>query len=249
MYSGPILFLILLLAGSQAKGSTLQSEGTRSPSQETPPPRGTLTFAENFHVFLVYNNGSLNLDLGDPDSLPETPQSGLYSDNAPASGSFFDGSVREFRSVLALLFSRRQQLFHVGIGLSNMELGKPGPDLTKGRAKTNLHINSLSTEIAVLKKIPKFGYTKGTVILDTMIDGRIRTQYDTTADGATAIVDSQLKSGFKLAIGGEYHINITEGLSLGVNAGIQYGIMSFDNRKKTSSLYGLSYGLACLLRI
>ena len=242
----PLLFLSSFALS--AFGANLQKPQTQDKGNSY-SKEGKLTFSEKFHVFMVYNNGSLNLDLGAPKTLPETPQSGLYSDNSPASGSFSGGSMREFRSVLALLFTRRKQLFHAGIGLSNTELGKPGPDLTKGLASTSLHINSLSTEISVLRKIPRFGYTKGTLVLDTMIDGRIRTEYDTNADGSTAIIDSKLKSGFKLSITGEYHINITEGLSIGMNTGIQYGVITFDNRKNTSSLYGLTYGLAILLRI
>ena len=150
---------------------------------------------------------------------------------------------------MSMLWPYRRQLFSAGFGLSNMELGSPGPNMSKGVSSTSFHINSLVGEFAVLKRINRFGYTKGTISLDAMIDGRLRTQYRIRTDGSTATIENSLSNGYKLGIGGEYHFNLMAGLSIGINAGLQYGILQIKNYSGKSSLFGLNYGMSLLLRI
>ena len=244
--------LVSALVASPVYSSTLQRPTIAVSSKESSSQsikNQSLTFGENFHFSIAYNLSSLTLDLSEPSSLPVTPQSGLYPDQAPASGTFAGGDAHEIRSILGLLFSKSQQLFHIGLGLSHFEIGRSGAQLKKGSSSANLHMNALTTELAIIRKLPRIGYVKGVVALDTMIDGRLRNTYDTASGGSSAILDQRLTSGFRMTIGGEYHFNITSALSVGLQASLFYGTMSFEERSQQSSLYGISYGLLSLLRI
>ncbi len=219
------------------------------PKPESSEPTKKLTFSENFHLSFQYNSGTFNLNLADPNSLDIEPQSGLYEDGKPVSGIFSGGGLREFRTSLSLLWPFKSQLYSTGIGLSNLELGSPGPHMTKGSSSTSLHINAFTTEFAVLKKIPDFGYTVGSINFDTLIDGRLRSQYLIRSDGSTATIENSLESGYKIGIKGEYHLNFSAGLSIGINGGLQYGVLKVKNYMGKSSLFGFSYGMNLLLLI
>ena len=236
--------LALALSGLEAKQ---RPRSTRPPADSLAPP--ALSLGENFHLRFGYLTGNLNLNLANPNSLAETPQAGIYDDDRPISGIFSGGGVREFRTTLSFLVPLSGQLISIGAGLFNSQIGNPGKEMRKGPSRANLHLNGIALEASVMKKASRFGYTRATVSMDSMLDGELERRYLLRSDGAYRTVTSPLKSGLRMTVTGEYILNASAGFSIGLGFGLEYGTFQFDDTDSSSSLYGINYGMSVVLRI
>lgn len=213
------------------------------------PPKPQLHLGENFHFSFGFKTGSLNLNLSDPESLPETPQAGIYDDERPISGIFTGGSIREFRTVLTAVWQYRGQLISAGGGIFNLQVGNPGEDATKGQSRASMHLNGITSEISVLRKFSGYGYTKGTLHIDGFVDGELQRRYLIRSDGTLISSPASLGSGYRLSISGEYLFNTSMGFSVGATLGLEYGLLQFEKTNGATSIYGITYGLSAVLRI
>ncbi|MFW7379595.1 MAG: hypothetical protein ACOH5I_12350 [Oligoflexus sp.] len=210
---------------------------------------------DHFHISVLYGTGQLSLEVDGNRSLSQEPPFGVYEDQQPVTGSYQSGSTRFQRTTFSYLFNLGQRTMFTSIGLENLKLGSGGTPLIKsGGTEAEFQLNSMVFEIGATRRLSVFSQAKGSISYDQFLDGKLRSRYllRTAAQSGGpryTVIEDHVSGGGRLNLTGAYYLNISPGLSAGIQVSGQYGILRFRERGSASAIFGYTMGLSLVLRL
>jgi len=238
-------------------GFLLQSESISAQSSRPYPQSETadITIKDHFHISIMYGTGQVNLEVDGQRPLRQEPSIDVYEDQQPVNGSFAGGTTRVQRTTFSYLFDADNRTYFSGIGLENLKLGGGGSPLQKsGGTEAEFQLNAMIFEFGASRRLNAFSQAKGTISYDQFLDGKLRTRYllrSASQPGGSryAVIEDRVSGGGKLNLSGAYFLNITPGLSAGMQINVQYGVIDFKERPISSAISGYTLGMSFVLRI
>lgn len=241
------LLMILILLRASAAAQTASSHGQKEIAD--------LTIKDHFHIGIMYGTGQVNLEVDGQRPLRQEPSSGIYEDQQPVSGSFNGGSTRFQRTTFSYLFDVGNRTLFAGVGLENLSLGGGGSPLHKsGGTEAEFRLNAMVFELGAIRRLNVFTQARGSIAYDHFLDGKLRSRYLIRTAAQTggpryAVVEDHVSGGGRLNLSGSYFLNITPGLSAGLQISAHYGIVEFRERGSSSAIFGYTLGMCLILRI